>query len=264
MPERLEKQVRYLDFHPEVGMVSSRCLVIDEDGRPVSSSSAQTPEEIYYLLAFLDPIYNPTVTFRKALVLSLGGYGDDSTNHVEDYDLWVRIARRAKIVELDEILALYRDHSANATHSFRGPMSAAAKMVFLKNLKSLTNNSVAVEELLCFHYLGDPDTYPVVTIKYRSLLLLEDVQKKLVAEAPEGLSRSEIEKYGQYQLRDHICSIFLNYQVWDIIRIVINSRYRKLLLTKINREVLKRRARDTMTGIFCAIRKAAPLTPSKE
>jgi glycosyltransferase involved in cell wall biosynthesis len=38
LPERLEKQVRYLDFHPEVGMVSSRCLAIDEDGRPVSSS----------------------------------------------------------------------------------------------------------------------------------------------------------------------------------------------------------------------------------
>ena len=97
-------------------------------------------------------------------------------------------------------------------------MSEAAKMVFLKNLKSLTNNSVAVEGLSCFHYLGDPHTYLVVTIKYRSLLLPEDVQKKLVAEAPEGLSRSEIEKkYCQYQLRDHICSIFLKHQTWGMI-----------------------------------------------
>jgi glycosyltransferase involved in cell wall biosynthesis len=264
LPERLEKQVEYLDLHPEVGMVSSRCLVIDGDGRLVSSSSAQTPEEIYYLLAFHDPIYNPTVTFRKALVLSLGGYGDDSVNRVEDYDLWVRISRRAKIVELDEILAQYRIHSANLTNTFRGPQSAAAKMVFLKNLKSLTNNSAAVEELLCFHYLGDPDNYPVVTFKYRSLLLLEDVQKKLVVEAPEGLRKSEIEKYCQSRLRDHICPIFLNHQAWDMIQVVLNSRYRKLLLTMINREVLKRHTRDAMKSALCMIPKAAPLTRSKE
>ena len=130
-------------------------------------------------MAFNDPKHNPPVTFRKALVLSLGGYGDDLVNRSEDYDLWVRTARRAKIVELDEILAHYRDHSANATHSFRGPMSETAEMIFSKNLKSLTNNSAPVEESLCFHYLGDPDTYPVVTFKYRSLLLLEDVQKKI-------------------------------------------------------------------------------------
>lgn len=264
LPERLEKQVEYLDLHPEVGMVASLCLVIDEDSRPAEGATALTPEQIYYSLGFYNSIFNPSVTFRKAFVLSLGGYGDDSTNRVEDYDLWVRIARRAKIVQLDEILAQYRKHSANLTNTFRGPQTEAAKMVFLKNLKSLTNNSVDVEELSCFHYLGDPDTYPVVTFKYRSLLLLEDVQKKLVLEAPEGLRRSEIEKYCQNQLRDHVCSIFLNHQSWDMIRVALNSRYRKSLLTRINREVLKREARDTMKSVFCTIQKAAPLTRSKE
>src|SRR5665647_2347477 len=83
-------------------------------------------------------------------------------------------------------------------------------------------------------------------------------KKKLVVEAPEGLRRSEIEKYGQSQLRDHICSIFLNHQAWDMIRVALNSRYRKLLFTRINREVLKRHARDTMRGMFHTIRKAAP------
>src|SRR5665647_69784 len=143
-------------------------------------------------------------------------------------------------------------------------MSETAKRIFSKNLKSLTNNSVAVEELLCFHYLGDLALYPVVTIRYRSLLLLEDVQKEIVVEAPKGLNRSEIEKYCQNQLRDHICSIFLNHQAWDMIRVVLNSRYRKLLLTRINREVLKRHARDTVKSVFSTIQKATPLTPSKE
>jgi|GEM_PF-556729 glycosyltransferase involved in cell wall biosynthesis len=264
LPERLEKQVEYLDLHPEVGMVASLCLVIDEDGRPAEGATALTPEQIYYSLGFYNSIFNPSVTFRKAFVLSLGGYGDDSTNRVEDYDLWVRIARRAKIVQLHEVLAYWRESRTNATNSMRGPMSEAAKRVFLKNLQSLTNNSVAAEELLCFHYLGDRDTYPVVTIRYRSLLLLEEVQKKLVVDAPEGLRKSEIEDYCQSQLRDHICSIFLNHQAWDMIRVVLNSRYRKLLLTVINGEVLKRHARDTMKGVFGTIRKAAPLKPSKE
>ena len=264
LPERLEKQVKYLDLHPEVGMVASLCLIIDEDGRPVVCSPELTPEQIYYTLAFYNCMFNPSVTFRKALVLSLGGYGDDSTNRVEDYDLLVRIAGRAKIVQLSEILAHWRDSRANATNSLRGPMSEAAKVVFLKNLKGLTNDSAAVEELLCFHYLGDRDTYPDVAVKYRSLLLLEEAQKKLVVVAPEGLRRSEIEKHNQSQLRDHICSIFLNHQAGDMIRVVLNSRYRNLLLTAINREALKRQARNSMKGVFCAIQKATPLTPSKE
>jgi GT2 family glycosyltransferase len=263
LPERLQKQVNYLDSHPEVGMVASLCAIIDEDGRlACGSTHALTPEQIYYTLAFYNCIFHCSVTFRKALVLSLGGY-DESTNRAEDYDLWVRIARRAKIVQLDEILAQWRDSRANITNSFSGPMSEVAKRIFLNNLKRLTNDTVAVEELSCFHDLAFPERYPV-TVKYRSLLLLEEVQKKLVVIAPEGLQRSEIEKHCQNQLQDHICSIFLNHQAGDMIRVVLNSRYRKLLLSVINREGLKRQASDTIQVMFCTIRKAALSKPSKE
>jgi hypothetical protein len=262
LPERLQKQVNYLDSHPDVGMVASSCVIIDEDGRPTcGSTQALTPEQIYYTLAFYNCIFHCSVTLRKALVLSLGGYG--STNVAEDYDLWARIARRAKIVQLDETLAQWRDSRANVTNSFGGPMWEVAKAIFLKNLKRLTNNSVPVEELSCFHDLGSPERYPF-TVKYRSLLLLEEVQKRLVVIAPEGLQRSEIEKHCQNQLRDHICSIFLNHQAGDMIRVVLNSRYRKLLLSVINREGLKRQARDTIQVVFCTIRKAALSKPSKE
>jgi hypothetical protein len=263
LPERLQKQVTYLDSHPEVGMVASSCVIIDEDGRPTcGSTQALTPEQIYYTLAFHNCIFHCSVTFRKALVLSLGGY-DEATNRAEDYDLWARIARRAKIVQLDEILAQWRDSRANITNSFGGPMSEVAKTIFLKNLKRLTNKSVAVEELSCFHDLGSPERYPV-TVKYRSLLLLEEVQKRLVVMAPEGLQRSEIEKHCQNQLQDHIYAIFLNHQAGDMIRVVLNSRYRKLLLSAINRKGLKRQARDTIQVMFCTIRKAALSMPYKE
>jgi len=49
-----------------------------------------------------------------------------------------------------------------------------------------------------------------------------------------------------------------------MIQVVLNSRYRKLLLTRMNREVLKRHARDTVKSVFSTIQKATPLTPSKE
>jgi len=45
----------FLDFHPEVGMVASRCLVIDEDGRPVGSSASRfgrLPYNVRYFYRF--------------------------------------------------------------------------------------------------------------------------------------------------------------------------------------------------------------------
>jgi uncharacterized protein YlxP (DUF503 family) len=36
LPDKLEKQVAFLDLHPEVGAVLTQAHIIDEDGKPFS------------------------------------------------------------------------------------------------------------------------------------------------------------------------------------------------------------------------------------
>jgi hypothetical protein len=50
-----------------------------------------------------------SVFFRKEIITELGGY-DENYKHAEDFELWSRVARKYKIVNLPEILIKFRIH----------------------------------------------------------------------------------------------------------------------------------------------------------
>ena len=80
MPERFERQVRYLDDHPECVVVGSRVTVIDPDGDPLTVlTDMLTHEQIDRgLLAGIGAaMYHPAVMYRKSVVLGIGAYRDD-------------------------------------------------------------------------------------------------------------------------------------------------------------------------------------------
>ena len=55
------------------------------------------------LLRF-NPIPNGAAAFRREAVLELGGY-DESYSYASEYDLWLRLAERHRVVTIDEVLA---------------------------------------------------------------------------------------------------------------------------------------------------------------
>jgi hypothetical protein len=49
--------------------------------------------------------------FRKGAVLEHGGYSElPHARHIEDYDLWIRVARAHRVANIGEILYQYRVH----------------------------------------------------------------------------------------------------------------------------------------------------------
>jgi glycosyltransferase involved in cell wall biosynthesis len=94
-PRRLELQARYLDAHPEIGLVS--CLAAFGGDRNAAkgylnhlewANSLTTPEALR-LGAFREsPLPHPTVMFRAQLPGRFGGYRDG--DFPEDYELWLR------------------------------------------------------------------------------------------------------------------------------------------------------------------------------
>ena len=109
-PYRLETQVAYLDSHPDVVLLGSSYEIIDDQGHVINTAHAQTdPLSIRWHLLFGNCIAQSTVMYRLAEVLELGGY-DDQVFVCEDYDLYVRIAARHPMAQLDEVLVQHREH----------------------------------------------------------------------------------------------------------------------------------------------------------
>lgn len=113
LPERLERQTAFLDAHPEVALVGAAVITINVDGGhgPLLRFPAGGGAIRSTLLRH-NCVAHPTVMFRRSAVQSVGGYRSD---HVEDYELWLRLAERFELANLAEPLLLYRIHPVQAS-----------------------------------------------------------------------------------------------------------------------------------------------------
>ena len=114
-PGRLEAQVRFLENHPDIGVVGTAATLIDGDGR--ESGVVRFPSShgaVRWALCFGSPIIHPSAMIRADVLRQAGGY-DAEMRHAEDYDLWLRISRISRLANLEEPLLLLRKHGGNVS-----------------------------------------------------------------------------------------------------------------------------------------------------
>jgi glycosyltransferase involved in cell wall biosynthesis len=103
-PRRLERQLAVLDARPEVAVVGSRMHEVDEAGRPLAARTKFASGDVNHVLPHFNPIPNTSAAFRRDAALDAGGY-DPRYRYAMEYDLWLRLADRWRIVALDEPLS---------------------------------------------------------------------------------------------------------------------------------------------------------------
>jgi hypothetical protein len=115
MPGRLVAQAEVLDRAPEVVLVSCAYDVIDVDGRYLGTRREEEPHEVVlYILNFYNIVGgHGQVMFRRDDVLAIGAY-DCRYPSSEDYDLWVRLLRRGRIVTLPLVGMRMREHDSRS------------------------------------------------------------------------------------------------------------------------------------------------------
>lgn len=90
VPERFEKQIRFLQEHPEFDIVSSPMILFDENGEwgRTTAKERPTPEDV----VTRSPICHAPVMIRKACIDAVGGYTEDRRMlRVEDVNLWIKL-----------------------------------------------------------------------------------------------------------------------------------------------------------------------------
>jgi len=129
-PERLEKQVAYLQAHPELAAVGTWARLIDAEGRATGKEYLTPCEPAEIRREAIRRIGIPahaTAMIRTAALRRLGGYRP--WRYVEDYDLWLRLTdQEACVAAIPEYLYEIRRHENQET---RRDWSAACVCIFL-------------------------------------------------------------------------------------------------------------------------------------
>lgn len=103
--DRFEKQVSYMDEHPDIGIISSYIDEYNTDwNTPVHLKVLPLEHnELYQMAKFRNPLNHMAVMMRKEDILRIGSY--HHIPYVEDYELWVRaMTNGIKIANIGEVL----------------------------------------------------------------------------------------------------------------------------------------------------------------
>jgi glycosyltransferase involved in cell wall biosynthesis len=107
-PDRLERQVAFLEAHPDHAVVGGNTRIIDERSAPIGERVyPSSHEQIIRVITRYNPIANPTAMIRRSALAEVGEY-DERYSRCQDYDLWLRMASRFKIANLDAFTLDYR------------------------------------------------------------------------------------------------------------------------------------------------------------
>lgn len=127
--DKVEKQVAYLDAHPNIGAVFGNALAIGEDSSPMADENhfyskifdqpnRTRHEWLRFFLSRGNALCHPSVLIRKQCYVDCGPYRDKLAQ-LPDLDMWMRLCLKYEIHVLTEKLVRFRvrDNEANASAS---------------------------------------------------------------------------------------------------------------------------------------------------
>jgi glycosyltransferase involved in cell wall biosynthesis len=114
LPDKIATQLAHLRRHPELGLVTAHAYACDEALRPMSIVHAARGDSEYVFEALLvrNIVLNPTcVLARRSALDAIGGFSD--VPKWEDWDTWLRLAKRFPIGFVDQPVAYVRRHDGS-------------------------------------------------------------------------------------------------------------------------------------------------------
>ena len=115
-PERLQRQVEFLDAHPDVGIVGGAYVLVDERrGERYVRVPPTDHAALVTAMARYVPIAHTTATFRRRAWSEAGGY--PVVNNLIDLRFYLRVARLGwKLANVPEVVGEHYVHDASWFH----------------------------------------------------------------------------------------------------------------------------------------------------
>lgn len=129
LPEKIEKQVEYMNSHPDISVCFTRANIINENGEATNdmlseelaglfrSPNLSKEKNLYRLLTVGNCFCAPSALISRKVIEKTGFYRLGMVQ-LQDYDLWVRILllTEGNLYTMEEVLTNYRRFSDNTTN----------------------------------------------------------------------------------------------------------------------------------------------------
>lgn len=163
-PPRLQRQVEFLEAHPQIGIVGCSRHLINEEGKTIAIAPAMEDDlAIRWKCLMGNPFAHPTVMIRRQVLLDYALRYDPSFRTAQDYELWTRLLPRTVAANLPEALLRYR---------LRNGISRVSKSQQLANHDRIIQ--LAIERLLPGFDLN-PTDIPQLRGRYGGMSVREPV-----------------------------------------------------------------------------------------
>ena len=137
-PQRLEKQVSYLQENPEIGIIGTAYDVMDENSvKNLTYFHPTHDSEIRWRMLFYNGFCHTSVVFRHNLVADMKGPFNEDIPFSQDYDLWGRILKKSKGGNLSEPLVALRAHSNSLGRRDTGKQFESGTIIAGRHMASM-------------------------------------------------------------------------------------------------------------------------------
>lgn len=195
-PERLARQVEYMDEHPRCGLLGT-WSVIHEDRVPTSRQHRHpcSNGELQFRLLFDSFFVHSSVMIRRTALDRAGLYPTDpERNPPEDFDLWLRIARDHELANLPEPLLVYRELPGSISRTKAELLDRRAITIAVENLQLLLGPGVSevyLRDLVAIMRYSPRSLSPLSTPRML-LKVLEQARDRLLQKWPQDYQGLEL------------------------------------------------------------------------
>ena len=188
-PRRLEIEYNEIIKDNKVAIVASFYEVINENGKYLYKiEDAYLAEEIYYALQFRNCLGHPTVMFNKKIILDeFNGY---QNREAEDYDLWLRVSKKYKIIKIVKVLHQLRISDSSRVAQAYCKISNDAILIARNNLQLITKKSTHIDIVSILANINPLNNSPQKIKK--TLTILEKVNIDILKNCPMYLDKSVV------------------------------------------------------------------------
>jgi len=146
LPERLEKQVLFMEKNPHIAASSVWVEVFGRDKMiwefPLNS------EAIKCALLFCCPLANSGAIIRKSIFTEEGMLYNEAFDGSQDYDLWFQISKKFPMANIPDILVNYRKHNTQVSVIRKKEQSLKTELILKNQLVHLGINPTQREHRL--------------------------------------------------------------------------------------------------------------------
>ncbi|UZE94364.1 glycosyltransferase family 2 protein [Alkalimarinus alittae] len=169
LPGKFTEAMKVFEQEPSVGMVTTNFSIVDSDAKNIvrnrmiddyvslqSILGRKITDNAYFVessdafaaLISANYVGTPGVGIRKEILAKIGGF-DETLRHIDDREMWLRVAYETNIGYISEPSFLYRNHEQSISKK-RSSLQSKERLMVAKKLERLPKSQQASKNLKVF------------------------------------------------------------------------------------------------------------------